>query len=185
MDAGYSEPSKYPIWDYSTTSLRILNIRQHGPGITPPTRIGRGNLLLRFSFHFFFFFSSPTPFSYSHPPPFRIFLLFLCLLLLFRYCLKPYLRKHAWVTNHIDDCRQKRGPMSFLINIDRSLPRLSIAPSFWWSMATACSDSLLSAAASSEKTSETSHVRACTNCVRAKAKCLKASSVDGAGMCER
>ncbi|KAI1618975.1 hypothetical protein EDD37DRAFT_624261 [Exophiala viscosa] len=52
-------------------------------------------------------------------------------------------------------------------------------------MATPYPDSLFSAAADSEKTSETLHVRACTNCVRAKARCLKTSSVDAMGTCER
>ncbi|KAK9328779.1 hypothetical protein V1520DRAFT_345197 [Lipomyces starkeyi] len=41
------------------------------------------------------------------------------------------------------------------------------------------------AASRSEKVMEKSHVRACTNCVRAKAKCFKTISVDDEGKCER
>lgn len=41
------------------------------------------------------------------------------------------------------------------------------------------------AASSSERHRETPYVRACTNCVRAKAKCSPNISADAEGKCER
>ncbi|KAK9342228.1 hypothetical protein V1522DRAFT_416800 [Lipomyces starkeyi] len=52
-------------------------------------------------------------------------------------------------------------------------------------MATTFNSLFGQAASSSEKAMETSHSRACTNCVRAKAKCFKTTSLEAEGKCER